>query len=48
MLNMELPDWRERGTSEEVLDAVKEDIHRVGVTEEDSRAGVRWRKIGLH
>lgn len=45
---MELPDWRERGTSEKVLDVVLEDIHRVGVTEEDSRARVRGRQTGFH
>lgn len=43
MLNMEVPGRRKR----RFVDVVKENITRVGVTEEDTRHRVKWRKV-LH
>lgn len=41
---MELPDRRKRGRHQRrLIDVVKEDVQKVGVTEEDARDGVRWR-----
>lgn len=43
MLNIELPCWRKRGRLQRrFMYAVKDDMERVEVAEEDAREKVRW------
>lgn len=44
MLNMELL-GNKKEEDRRFMDAMKEDMQKVDVTEEDARDGVRWRKI---
>lgn len=45
-MNMEMPGRRKKGRPKKrLMDAVKEDMERVGVTEDNSVESIRWRQM---